>query len=802
MVTMPLLGLLWVVGSQGSMVAPGLAKEPDQGEWQDVEASNNDEGADAAADPAVDGEGDSPETRPTSADDAADTSAEDANGEETEAAPVEEALPASDQDSLAPWEVPAEAGDRRLERLLENIMEGSPASGQEADTGPGAVEDNAAPLVPPGERPGRRPSDPVELPTPRQRAPLPTTPPPWQQPAVVPDSPATADPAEQVAPALIEITPQVRILSPFLSLAMQQELRELMGRFESAWLMENSLDMTTTLAVADPPPVLTAAAEDVNLQLDRDGFLHPALADAQGLLDDWDELIANEEYQQAQDRWVAAREALWEQFPAERPFAQAEIRAVWLDRGTIVAARSAAGLTEIFDQLADAGITTVFFETVNAGYPIYPSQVAPQQNPLIFGWDPLQIAVELAHERHMTLHAWVWVFAAGNERHNRLLNLPADYPGPLLAQHPDWAGYDNTGNRIPPGQDKPFLDPANPEVRSYLTRLMTEIVQQYEVDGVQLDYIRYPFQDPGANRTYGYGEVARWRFRSISGVDPLNLSPRPDPALPQAEQMQQRILWDRWTEFRVHQVNSFVETVSTTLRRYRPDLIVSAAVFAKPEHERLQKIQQDWGTWARNGYVDWIVLMSYAEDTSRFSQMIDPWLVEETFPSTLVIPGIRLLNLADSATMDQIQVTRDLPTPGYALFAAADLDADLTTILTNTQSYDGTWQSPFQLALGRYQALQREWHWLLSQDRLWMERGTLNPWIEAANRLGQDLQGLAEAPTQRQLATVKAGFEAVRTPLNDEVLIESANSSYRLQSWQHRLMAIEQLLTYGERTEF
>jgi uncharacterized lipoprotein YddW (UPF0748 family) len=85
-------------------------------------------------------------------------------------------------------------------------------------------------------------------------------------------------------------------------------------------------------------------------------------------------------------------------------------------------------------------------------------------------------------------------------------------------------------------------------------------------------------------------------------------------------------------------------------------------VFANPEHERLQKIQQDWGTWAREGYVDWIVLMSYAEDTSRFSQLINPWLVDGDFASALIIPGIRLLNLDNSAAIDQIQVTRDLPT--------------------------------------------------------------------------------------------------------------------------------------------
>ncbi|MFM6157656.1 MAG: glycoside hydrolase family 10 protein, partial [Sphaerospermopsis kisseleviana] len=142
--------------------------------------------------------------------------------------------------------------------------------------------------------------------------------------------------------------------------------------------------------------------------------------------------------------------------------AQPEVRAVWLDRGTIVNAGNEEGLKKIFDRLAKAGINTVFFETVNASYTIYPSEVAPQQNPLIKDWDPLASAVKLAHARGMELHAWVWTFAAGNSRHNQIIGVSSDYPGPVLATNPDWANYDQRGRMIPVGQTKPFLDPANP----------------------------------------------------------------------------------------------------------------------------------------------------------------------------------------------------------------------------------------------------------------------------------------------------------------------------------------------------
>jgi len=630
----------------------------------------------------------------------------------------------------------------------------------------------------------------------RDLPPIPAMPPrPSTRPSLTnPASPTPVNPAI-VEPAAIDLDPGNQPISPVMAQAMEDQIYTLMGRLESALL--------ATEAAQVSPELTLASATDKQGQASPPPLLHPALGDAQQLLADWPQLLAEADYATARRRWQEVRDLLWATFPNDQPYAPTEIRAAWLDRGTIVAARSPEGLAEIFDQLAAAGITTVFFETVNAGYPIYPSQVAPASNPLTFRWDPLAAAVDLAHARGMDLHAWVWVFAAGNERHNALVNLPLDYPGPVLSAHPDWAGYDNEGNRVPLGQDKPFLDPANPEVRNYLTQLMTEITTEYAVDGLHLDYIRYPFQSPGRNRTYGYGEAARWRFMRQTGVDPLDLRPYPDAGATYEVRSRQRQLWADWTAFRIEQVNSFVETLSTTLKRRRPELILSAAVFAKPEYERLQNLQQDWGTWAREGYVDWIVLMSYAEDTSRFEQLIHPWLLEADLGDTLVIPGIRLLELPQAAALDQIQVTRDLPTPGYALFAVADLNTQLTTVLGSIQGTEtGVPQSahsPYALAAHRFQGLQREWHWLLQQDRLWMDQDRFSRWVSDVNALGNQLTALADGPSLRQLTAARRSLTTVRSALSDPILIDTASEAYRLQAWHHRLTAIEQLLTVGER---
>ncbi|HEY9887228.1 MAG TPA: family 10 glycosylhydrolase, partial [Candidatus Obscuribacterales bacterium] len=526
----------------------------------------------------------------------------------------------------------------------------------------------------------------------------------------------------------------------------------------------------------------------------------PVLLAARQLSQDWEGLMARAAYGEARDRWLQIRQDLWANFPLDRPFAPAEIRAMWLDRGTIVRAGDRQGLAKLFDNMQAAGVNTVFLETLNAGYPIYRSRVAPQQNPLTQGWDPLAAAVDLAHERNMALHAWVWVFAAGNQRHNPLVNKSEDYLGPSLAANPDWVAYDQSGSPIPLGQTKAFYDPANPEVREYLLKLVEEIITDYDVDGLQLDYIRYPFQDPSAGRSYGYGTAARRAFRRETGVDPAELSPQVDPWLPQAQRERRRSLWEAWNTFRIEQVTSFVAETSELVRRQRPDIVLSAAVFALPEAERLVKIQQDWGTWAEQGLVDWIVLMSYAQDANRFAELITPWVVDQDYGTTLVIPGIRLLGMPVPVMIDQLQALRDLPATGYALFATDNLDTRIQTVLNNTQgSHAGPMPqtTPYRMAGDRFQALQREWNWLLANGQMTLQPRLAERWVNDVNAVGTSLEALAQNP-QQSVAAVRSQVADLKRNLGAGLELATATTpDYRLRAWAYRLEAIDRYLAYG-----
>ncbi|MGY2779507.1 uncharacterized lipoprotein YddW (UPF0748 family) [Thermostichus sp. MS-CIW-23] len=551
-------------------------------------------------------------------------------------------------------------------------------------------------------------------------------------------------------------------------LAMRQELGSLLGRVEGSLLLARATQ--GGVEAAEYKPILEQA-RSVLQQL-------PAWVEAG-------------QYEQARQAFEQARADLWAHYPVDRLTALSEVRAIWLDRSTIVEAGSEAGLAQIFDRLAQAGLNTVFFETMNAGFAIHPSRVAPQQNPLTRGWDPLRAAVRLAHERGLELHAWIWTLAVGNTRHNLLpeINLPQDYIGPVLTAHPDWANLDNRGRLFPRGQPETWLDPANPQVRSYLLALTRELVQDYQVDGIHLDYIRYPFQNAASRQVFGFGRAARQGFQQLSGVDPLELDPLRD-----------RSLWQLWTRYRTQQVNEVVEAIARTARSLNPRVILSAAVYALPKQERLQRLQQNWEEWIQAGELDLLIPLTYAGNTRRLAQLVQPNLEIVSRFSTLFVPSLNLLNLPPVEFLDQLQVVRDLPTGGFALFSVRQLTPELEAILRSSAiaSTRIPYRDPFGAVRDRFQALRQEWMFLLEQKRLGLWEHS--QWMEQIERVQGSLAALAADPTPEALEQARQQLGNLKTNLATWMRLESLRNPYRVQVWGNRLAALEMMLRYGEQT--
>lgn len=170
-----------------------------------------------------------------------------------------------------------------------------------------------------------------------------------------------------------------------------------------------------------------------------------------------------------------------------------EVRAVWLttiggldwphsySQSARSAARQQKDFCDILDKLRVAGINTVLLQTRIRATTIFPSDMEPWDGCLSGfplrspGYDALAFAIDECHKRGMKLHAWVVAIPVGRW---------------------DGDGCKTLRKRVPHLLKKiggeGFMNPEESETADYLARFCRDIARRYDVDGIHLDYIRYP----------------------------------------------------------------------------------------------------------------------------------------------------------------------------------------------------------------------------------------------------------------------------------------------------------------------
>jgi uncharacterized lipoprotein YddW (UPF0748 family) len=172
-------------------------------------------------------------------------------------------------------------------------------------------------------------------------------------------------------------------------------------------------------------------------------------------------------------------------------------------------------LKNILKKIEQKNLNTVYFQVRSNGTTMYKSSFEPF-SPYITknanatpAYDPLEFATIEAHKHGLEIHAWINTFRILNGNISDINNLSLH----LTRKHPEW---------ILETKDKTslWINPGIPEAREYLTELIFEIVQNYDVDGIQLDFIRYPqtqFNDNIAFKKYGNGKsLEDWRRENIT----------------------------------------------------------------------------------------------------------------------------------------------------------------------------------------------------------------------------------------------------------------------------------------------
>ncbi len=211
----------------------------------------------------------------------------------------------------------------------------------------------------------------------------------------------------------------------------------------------------------------------------------------------------------------------------------------------------------------------------------YDSKIVPIR--LFEGWDSLKILIEAAQAEGLEVHPFVCVVPQG-----------ADHMGPTLKAHPGWAMVNKEGQAVGWG------NPAHPQFRKYVISIIMEIVKNYGVDGISLDYLRYP----GTN--VDYSEYSRERFREESGADPLKLT-------------EESSLYGKWNQWRIEQTDILMEEIHDAVKKAKPELVLSAYVWTTRDP---QICLRDWEAWLRKGYLDAINPTGYVYEFPEYMNRI------------------------------------------------------------------------------------------------------------------------------------------------------------------------------------
>jgi uncharacterized lipoprotein YddW (UPF0748 family) len=264
-------------------------------------------------------------------------------------------------------------------------------------------------------------------------------------------------------------------------------------------------------------------------------------------------------------------------------------------------------VAKIMDDHADANMNAVIFQVRQSGTAYYQSSYEPwgyysgYQYP---GYDPLEVAIQEAHARGMELHAWFNVFQTSSI-HN----------GTPAAEHPEWICRDQNGSSMTSYR---AVSPGLEEVRNYTVNVAMEIVQNYDIDGLHLDYVRWNEHTNSQRNSPTLQEELKRLDGTITENEINELTSNPagrflyDYEHPYSAGVPNGFSsWEEWWRW---SVSEFVSTLHDSIQAVKPHVKLSAAVLGKYNWSGWQgfgTVYQDGALWYNEGYLDHIMPMSY-----------------------------------------------------------------------------------------------------------------------------------------------------------------------------------------------
>jgi uncharacterized lipoprotein YddW (UPF0748 family) len=283
-------------------------------------------------------------------------------------------------------------------------------------------------------------------------------------------------------------------------------------------------------------------------------------------------------------------------------------------------------------------------------------------------FDPFARLMARARARGLQVHAWVNVLLAAHFGQP----LPR---GHVLLKHPEWAMVPKSAamaallasgprrlqlimdaGRAEGDVEGYYLSPAIPAVGDHLEGVVRELVRSYPVDGLHLDFVRYP------GPSFDYSRAALEGFRRVNGETDLLGGTARSPAA--------------WDGYRRQVLTALATRLADAARAERPGIVLSAAVTPDEAQAVSQKFQ-DWPRWLASGVLTALCPMTYTPDNGLFQQQVESARARAGLAQP-VWAGIAAYRLDVAGIVEKIALARRSGARGVVLFSHESLaPADL-----------------------------------------------------------------------------------------------------------------------------
>jgi uncharacterized lipoprotein YddW (UPF0748 family) len=357
--------------------------------------------------------------------------------------------------------------------------------------------------------------------------------------------------------------------------------------------------------------------------------------------------------------------------------ASTETRGAWVLRTSLT---SPAAIGRMVQQVRAAGLNTILVQVRGRGEAFYRSDLEPRATDLVnqpASFDPLEATLTLAHKAGLRVHAWVnvgLVSSAVNlprstrhvaRRHPEWLMVPRALAGPLRNTSPSSASYVQALARWSRENNTQveglFLSPIVPDAQEHSIAVVRELTRRYELDGVHLDYIRFPTEE----FDYSRAALAEFRRTRMDAVAPAERQ-RIDREMASRPTAWADAASESWAAFRRERLTSLLTRLGAAARAERPGIVISAAVVPNTSEARTRKFQ-DWEAWSKAGLIDILCPMAYTPQTSEFASQIED--VVETAGATPIWAGIGAYRLTTAQTAANVRAARRAGATGVLLFS-------------------------------------------------------------------------------------------------------------------------------------